>query len=137
MEVRDLPALNALLNLTSACLVLTGIYFVRRKEIHRHRAAMVAALTTSSLFLISYLYYHSVVGSVAYQGEGGVRTLYFAILLSHTVLAAVIVPMVLRTVYLAVRHRIEAHRRLARWTFPIWIYVSVTGVVVYLMLYRL
>jgi putative membrane protein len=137
MGVEDLPALNAVLNLTSACLVVSGVYFIRRREIARHRAAMVTALTTSTLFLISYLYYHSQVGSVAYSGSGWIRTLYFTILLSHTVLAALIVPMVLRTVYLATTTRFDAHKRIARWTFPIWIYVSVTGVVVYLMLYQL
>ena len=136
MDVRDLPAVNAFLNSASACLVLVGIYFIRRKDRGRHRIAMIAALLTSSLFLTSYLYYHSVVGSVAYQGQGWIRTLYFTILLSHTILAALIVPMVLRTVYLALRERLDAHRRLARWTYPIWIYVSVTGVIVYVMLYR-
>lgn len=137
MQVADLPTLNALLNLTSAILVLAGIWFVRRQDVRRHRAMMVAALTASTLFLSSYLYYHYQVGSIRYQGEGWFRPLYFALLLSHTVLAGVIVPMVLRTVYLAVRGRIEQHRRIARWTYPIWIYVSVTGVLVYLMLYRL
>jgi putative membrane protein len=137
VEVTDLPSLNALLNLTSAALVVAGVYFVRRKDIRRHRAMMLAALTASALFLTSYLYYHYHVGSVRYQGVGLLRTFYLSLLLSHTVLAVVIVPMVLRTVYLALTGRIESHRRLARWTFPIWIYVSVTGVIVYLMLYRL
>jgi len=136
MDVADLPALNALLNLTSAVLVLAGIWFIRRKDVRRHRAMMLAAVGASSLFLVSYLYYHYQVGSVPYRGEGWVRTLYFAVLLSHTVLAAIIVPLVLGTVYLAVTGRIDRHRRIARWTFPIWIYVSGTGVLVYLMLYQ-
>jgi len=136
VSVGDLPAVNAVLNLTSACLVVSGVYFIRRHQTEVHRTLMIAALVASTLFLISYLYYHAQVGSVAYQGQGAIRFLYFAILLSHTVLAAVIVPMVLRTVYLAGRGRLDAHRRIARWTFPIWIYVSVTGVVVYVMLYR-
>jgi putative membrane protein len=136
VTVRDLPTLNALLNTLSAVFVLAGVYFIRRKEIARHRAMMLAALTASALFLTSYLYYHYRVGSVAYPGTGAIRTFYLGLLLTHTILAAAIVPMVLRTVYLALTNRIEAHRRLARWTFPIWIYVSVTGVVVYLMLYQ-
>jgi putative membrane protein len=136
VTVRDLPTLNSLLNTLSAVFVLAGVYFIRRKDVARHRAMMLAALTASALFLTSYLYYHYRVGSVAYQGTGAIRTFYLGLLLTHTILAAAIVPMVLRTVYLALTNRIEAHRRLARWTFPIWIYVSVTGVVVYLMLYQ-
>jgi uncharacterized membrane protein YozB (DUF420 family) len=97
---------------------------------------MLAAVTSSALFLISYLYYHSQVGSVRYEGQGWIRTFYFALLLSHTILAAVVVPMVLRTLYLALGGRVEQHRRLARLTLPVWIYVSATGVIVYLMLYR-
>ena len=137
MEITDLPRLNALLNLTSALLVAAGIYFVRHQKIAAHRASMIGALAVSSLFLISYLVYHYQVGSVPFEQEGWVRVLYFSILVSHTVLAAIILPLVVRTVYLAVRGRIKQHRRIARWTFPLWIYVSVTGVVVYLMLYRL
>ncbi len=98
---------------------------------------MLATAATSALFLVSYLVYHAHVGSVKFTGTGPVRTLYFAILLTHTVLAAVIVPMVLRTLYLGLKRRDEPHRRLARWTFPLWLYVSVTGVVIYAMLYHL
>ena len=137
IEVADLPALNALLNLTSAILVATGIYFVRRKKIGAHRACMVAAIIVSSFFLTSYLIYHYQVGSVPFEREGLIRTVYFTILFTHTVLAVVVVPMVLRTAYLAVRDQLEKHRRIARWTFPVWLYVSVTGVIVYLMLYQL
>ncbi len=137
IEIRDLPALNALLNLTSAILVATGFYFVRQKKIGAHRACMVAAVVVSSFFLTSYLIYHYQVGSVPFEPEGLIRTVYFTILFTHTVLAVVVVPMVLRTVYLAVRDQLEKHRRIARWTFPVWLYVSVTGVIVYLMLYQM
>ena len=137
MDVTDLPALNATLNLTSAILVATGIYFIRNGRKVAHRTCMLTALAVSSLFLVSYLVYHYNVGSVPFEREGLIRTVYLAILLSHTVLAVAIVPMVLRTAYLAWRERFAEHTRIARWTFPIWIYVSVTGVVVYLMLYRM
>ncbi len=137
MDVTDLPALNATLNLTSAILVATGIYFIRNGRKAAHRACMLTALAVSALFLVSYLVYHYNVGSVPFEREGPIRTVYLAILLSHTVLAVAIVPMVLRTAYLAWRERFAEHTRIARWTFPIWIYVSVTGVVVYLMLYRM
>jgi uncharacterized membrane protein YozB (DUF420 family) len=137
MDVTDLPALNATLNLTSAILVTTGIYFIRNGRKAAHRACMLTALAVSAVFLVSYLVYHYNVGSVPFEREGPIRTVYLAILLSHTVLAVAIVPMVLRTAYLAWRERFAEHTRIARWTFPIWIYVSVTGVVVYLMLYRM
>jgi putative membrane protein len=106
-------------------------------EIDRHRRLMLAAAATSTVFLVCYLVYHAQVGSVRFTGQGPVRLLYFTILVTHTILAVVIVPMVLRTLYLGLRRRDDAHRRLARWTFPLWLYVSVTGVVIYLMLYRL
>ena len=137
MDVRDLPALNATLNFTSAVLVATGIYFIRNGRRAAHKACMLAALAVSALFLTSYLFYHYNVGSVRFEGEGWIRTVYLSILLTHTVLAAAIVPMILRTVYLAWHNRLVNHVRIARWTFPIWIYVSVTGVVVYLMLYQM
>ena len=137
LSVTDLPPLNALLNLTSGILVVCGVYFIRRRRIQAHKACMIAAFGVSALFLTSYLVYHYNVGSVRFEREGWIRTMYLSILISHTVLAAVIVPMVLRTVYLAWRSRFDQHVRIARWTFPIWIYVSVTGVVVYLMLYQL
>jgi uncharacterized membrane protein YozB (DUF420 family) len=132
-----LPALNAFLNLTSFVLLLAGYRAIRRYEIERHRRFMLAAATTSLLFLVSYLIYHAQVGSVRFTGQGPVRTLYFAILLTHTALAAVNLPLVLRTLYLGLTRRDDRHRRIARWTFPIWAYVSVTGVVVYVMLYHL
>jgi putative membrane protein len=137
MDLTDLPALNAILNSTSAVLVIAGVYFVKQKNITAHRACMLAALGVSALFLTSYLVYHYEVGSVRFEPEGLIRTIYLGILLTHTVLAVVIVPVILRTVYLALKSRLDQHRRIARWTYPIWIYVSVTGVVVYLMLYQL
>lgn len=137
MSISDLPTLNAILNSASAILLVTGYSFIRRKNISAHRACMVSAFATSTLFLISYLVYHFNVGSVGFQGQGAVRLIYFAILLTHTVLAAVVVPMVLLTLARALKGRFDRHRAIARWTFPVWLYVSVTGVIVYLMLYRL
>jgi putative membrane protein len=137
MSIADLPTLNAILNSISAVLLVTGHHFIRQNQITRHRACMIAAFITSSLFLLSYLIYHYNVGSVKFQGQGIVRPIYFAILLTHTVLAAIIVPMIFITFARALRGRFEKHRAIARWTFPLWLYVSVTGVVVYLMLYHL
>ncbi|MEP7338111.1 MAG: DUF420 domain-containing protein [Acidobacteriota bacterium] len=137
MSISDLPTLNAILNSISAVLLVTGYSFIRRKNIKAHRACMVAAFLTSSLFLTSYLIYHYNVGSVKFQGQGIVRLIYFAILLTHTILAVTIVPMIFVTFARALKGRFDRHRAIARWTFPIWLYVSVTGVVVYLMLYHL
>jgi putative membrane protein len=135
VRVSDLPTLNALLNMLSAICILAGYRAIRRKDVYRHRMMMLAALVASALFLTSYLYYHYQVGSVSFPGQGLIRPVYFTILISHIILAAVILPMVIRTVYLALSGQIDRHRRIARWTFPIWMYVSVTGVIVYLMLY--
>jgi uncharacterized membrane protein YozB (DUF420 family) len=132
-----LPAVNACLNAASACLLLAGYACIRRGHVQAHRACMLGALTFSTLFLISYLTYHFEVGSVRFGGQGWARPLYFAILITHTVLAAAVVPLALITLYRAWRGQFEAHRRMARWALPVWLYVSVTGVVVYLMLYRL
>jgi len=129
------PLLNACLNSGSAICLAAGFCFIRNKNIPRHRAAMVIAFIFSSIFLVSYLAYHAKVGNVRYQGVGLLRTVYFSILISHTILAAVIVPLILRTLYLAVSGRFDDHRRWARWTLPLWFYVSVTGVVIYEMLY--
>lgn len=137
MDYTDLPALNAVLNSASGILVLAGVYFIKQENVTAHRTCMLAALGVSALFLISYLVYHYQVGSVPFEREGPIRTIYLAILLTHAVLAAALVPLALRTVYLALKNRLDSHRRIARWTFPIWIYVSVTGVIVYLMLYRM
>lgn len=131
------PVINATLNGTSAVLLLVGRNFIKHGRMAAHRAVMIAALTTSSVFLVSYLYYHWHVGSVHFPGQGWVRPVYFTILISHTILAAVIVPMVIITLSRALRERFDRHRVIARWTFPLWLYVSITGVVIYLMLYQL
>ena len=137
IPVTSLPHLNALLNSVSAVLLLAGYFFVRRRRLAAHRRCMLAALGSSALFLASYLIYHFSVGSVRFQGQGWPRTVYFAVLVSHTVLATAIVPLVLVTVTRALRRRFDRHRAIARWTLPLWLYVSVTGVVVYWMLYRM
>jgi uncharacterized membrane protein YozB (DUF420 family) len=136
VTVSDLPALNASLNTASAALVSAGYVFIRRGRPRAHRNCMFAALLTSAAFLVSYLVYHARVGSVRFQGQGFVRAVYFTILASHTVLAVAIVPLVLVTATRALRERFDAHRRIARVTLPLWLYVSVTGVVVYWMLYQ-
>src|SRR5690242_21445557 len=131
------PAINAMLNGTSAVLLVAAHRMIARGRIATHRALMLMAVGTSTLFLISYLYYHAHVGSVHFRGQGWVRPLYFTILISHTILAAAIVPLVLITLNRALKARFPAHRSIARWTFPLWLYVSITGVVIYLMLYHL
>lgn len=135
-SVPALPTLNAALNATSAVLLTAGFVFIRRRRIGAHKACMLSAFATSTLFLVSYLYYHWQVGATPFEGVGWTRPVYFAILISHTVLAAAVVPLVLVTLYRALRERFDRHRAIARWTLPIWLYVSVTGVVVYLMLYH-
>ena len=132
-----LPTLNAVLNAASALLLLAGYAFIRKRRVEAHRRCMLLALSCSALFLASYLYYHYQVGSVAYRGTGVLRAAYFAILISHTILAVAIVPLVLVTVARALRGRFDRHAAIARFTLPLWLYVSVTGVVVYVMLYRL
>jgi uncharacterized membrane protein YozB (DUF420 family) len=131
------PTINATLNGTSAVLLLIGRGLIARRRVAAHRAIMITALISSSLFLMSYLYYHAHVGSVHFQGQGWSRPVYFTILFTHTVLAAAIVPMVIITLNRALRERFDRHRAIARWTFPLWLYVSVTGVVIYVMLYHL
>jgi putative membrane protein len=133
----DLATVNACLNAVSAVFLLLGHRAIRRFEIDRHRRLMVSAAVTSAVFLASYLTYHAKAGSMRFAGQGLVRPVYFTILISHTILAAAVLPLALRTLYLGWKRRDDRHRRLARWTYPIWLYVSVTGVVVYLMLYRL
>jgi len=135
MTVGDLPALNASLNAASAILLGSGYICIRRRRVGAHRACMLLALLTSTLFLVSYLTYHYHAGSVPYRGTGWSRPFYFALLISHTILAATVVPLALVTVTRALRKRFDRHVRIARLTLPIWIYVSVTGVVIYLMLY--
>jgi putative membrane protein len=130
------PALNAALNGTAAVLLLSGYTFIRRKQVTAHRACMVAAFLTSTAFLISYLIYHARVGSVPFQGQGWIRPIYFFILFTHIMLAAAIVPLALMTLSRALREQFDRHKRIARWTLPLWLYVSVTGVVIYFLLYH-
>ena len=137
MSISFLPTLNAVLNSISAILLMTGYLFIRRRKVPAHRACMSGAFITSTLFLISYLYYHYHHGSTRFAGEGIARLIYLSILGTHTVLAAAIVPMVLITFARALRKKFDKHKMIARWTLPIWLYVSVTGVIVYLMLYHL
>ncbi len=132
-----LPAVNAALNGASAVLVASARGFIRRGKIATHRALMLAAVATSGAFLVSYIYYHAHAGVVHFQGHGWSRPLYFTILTTHTILAAAIVPLVLVTLMLGLRRRDQRHRAIARWTYPIWLYVSITGVVIYFMLYHL
>jgi len=131
------PTVNAALNLTSALLLLAGYRFIRRREVSAHRACMLAAVTSSALFLLSYVLYHSFHGATPFPKGGILRAAYFAILISHTVLALAILPMVLVTLVRALRGEYARHRRIARLTLPLWLYVSVTGVVIYAMLYHL
>jgi uncharacterized membrane protein YozB (DUF420 family) len=137
LSVRDLPTLNAVLNLTSAVLLTAGGYFIKKRRIDAHRRCMIAALFVSMAFLTSYLIYHYEVGSVPFGGQGWIRPVYFFILITHVILAAVILPLVIRTAYLGLKARYDKHVPIARWTFPLWLYVSVTGVLVYLMLYQM
>jgi putative membrane protein len=133
----QLPTLNAVLNGTSAVLLLVGHRFIRRREITAHRTCMLAAFGTSTLFLVSYLTYHYQVGSIRFPGTGWLRGVYLTILASHTLLAALVPPLAIVTLSRAMAGRIDEHRRIARWALPIWLYVSVTGVIVYWMLYHL
>ena len=136
MGVSDLPALNATLNGVAALFLLAGYVFIRQRRIAAHRASMLAAVAASTLFLMSYVAYHANAGSKPFPGTGPVRAVYFFILVTHIVLAAAIVPMVLMTLSRALKQRFDRHAVIARRTFPLWLYVSVTGVVIYLMLYR-
>ncbi len=131
-----LPAVNATLNATAAILLSCGYVMIRRGRIQAHRRFMLAAFSTSALFLVSYVVYHANVGSRPFQGQGPIRIVYYTILITHVVLAAAILPMALVTLTHALRERFERHVPIARWTLPIWLYVSVTGVIVYLMLYQ-
>lgn len=137
MDFRDLPALNATLNAVSTVLLSAGFVFIRQGQRDRHRFCMIGAFSVSCLFLASYLVYHFQVGSVPFTKQGWVRPLYFTILITHVVLAVAIVPLVLVTLSRALKERFDKHRAIARWTLPLWLYVSVTGVVIYWMLYRM
>jgi uncharacterized membrane protein YozB (DUF420 family) len=136
MDVHSLPAVNATLNATAGVLLLTGYSLIRRRRIQAHRRVMTTAFGVSVAFLICYLVYHSQVGSVPYQKAGFLRVIYFSILISHTSLAAAVPVLAIITLRRALRGDFKRHRQIARWTFPIWLYVSVTGVIVYLMLYK-
>jgi uncharacterized membrane protein YozB (DUF420 family) len=137
IQVTDLPAINATLNAISATLLVCGYTMIRRRRIQAHRRFMLSAFATSALFLICYLIYHANVGSKPFPGTGAIRTVYFVILVTHVILAAAILPLALITLSFALRRRFERHVPIARWTLPIWLYVSVTGVIVYLMLYQM
>ena len=137
IEIADLPAVNATLNALATVLLVSGWVLISQGKVEQHRRCMLAAFATSALFLASYLVYHFNVGSVAFTGQGSLRILYFTILISHIILAIVILPMVLITLVRALRTQFDAHRRIARWTLPLWLYVSITGVIVYWMLYQM
>ena len=137
MEITDLPALNATLNGIAAVMLAFGYIMIRKGQVVAHRRAMLGALATSALFLISYVLYHLSVGSVPDAGQGVIRFVYFASLVTHVALAATVLPLALITATRGLRADFERHTKIARWTFPIWLYVSVTGVVIYLMLYQL
>lgn len=137
IDLSFLPRVNALLNFSSFCLLVSGVIFIRRKSIQKHQICMISALCTSTLFLICYLTYHYFHGSTKYPHQGWIRTLYFIILISHTILATVIVPLILRTFWLGWKREDQKHRKIAKITFPLWMYVSITGVVIYWMLYEM
>ena len=136
-SVSSLPLVNALLNALATILLISGYVAIRRGQIQVHRALMISAFATSVLFLISYLIYHAQVGSRPFPGRGPIRAVYFTILISHIVLAAVIPPLAVVTLWQALRGRFDRHARIARWTLPLWLYVSVTGIIVYWMLYQM
>ena len=137
MTVQDLPALNASLNALATVFLVAGWVLIRQRKREAHRACMLAAFAVSTAFLTSYLVYHYNVGSVRFQQQGPIRTVYLTILFTHIVLAIVIVPLIFMSLSRALSARFDKHRRIARWTMPLWLYVSVTGVVVYVMLYRM
>jgi putative membrane protein len=136
LTVHDLPAVNATLNAVSGVLLLAGYFLIRAGQIEQHRRCMLAAFAASALFLISYLTYHAQVGSVSFMRQGLVRPLYFSILITHVVLAAAVLPLAIVTLSKGLNGRFAAHRTIARWTLPVWLYVSITGVLVYVLLYQ-
>lgn len=133
-DLRILPALNASLNFSTALLLLTGFYFIRNKRINSHRICMITAFCFSALFLVFYVIYHALTEPTPYGGQGIIRNIYFFILITHIVLAAAILPLILITLVRGLQKKFDRHRKIARWTFPLWLYVAVTGVAVYLML---
>jgi len=136
MSLSDLPTLNAVLNSLSTIFLILGFVFIKRKNEQAHRKMMLAAFTTSTLFLVSYLTYHFFAGRTTFVNPAWFRKYYLVLLLTHTVLAVVIVPMILTSIYFGLKGKREAHRKIARWTWPLWIYVSLTGVLIYLILYK-
>jgi len=138
-----LPHVNALLNTTSGLFLIAGYIFIRRRRVNAHRSSMLAAFIASTVFLVSYVLYHSLLayhlgqGPTKFKGEGIIRPIYFGVLITHTILAVAVVPFILITLFRGLRRQDEQHRRIARWTFPVWLYVSVTGVIVYLLLYQI
>lgn len=137
MELRDLPAINACLNGLSAVLLSFGYVFIKQGKRVAHRNCMIAAFVTSSIFLACYLYYHAHAGRTVFKDPAWFRPIYLTILLTHTILAVTIVPMILMTFHRALKERFELHKKIARWTWPLWMYVSVTGVLIYLLLYQI
>ena len=137
IDVSSMPAINATLNATSTLLLTAGYLFIRRHHVWAHMTCMLSAFATSMLFLAGYLFYHFQVGHVEFRGAGAVRSVYFSILVSHVLLAFTVPPLALVTLYRAFRQQFDRHKAIARWTLPIWLYVSVTGVVVYWMVYKL
>src|SRR5947209_16000182 len=136
LSIHDLPAVNATLNAISGVLLVIAYALIRARRIEQHRAVMIAAFSTSSLFLVCYIIYHAQVGSVPFTRRGFVRPLYFTILITHVTLAAAVLPLAIVTLSRGLARRFPQHRRIARWTWPIWMYVSVTGVLVYVLLYQ-
>lgn len=136
MSLRMLPTLNAILNATSGILIIIGYVMIRRGKVNAHRACMIGAVTASIIFLISYLIYHFNVGATKFAGTGWSRPFYFTVLISHTILAVVLAPVVVVTLRRALKGDFKRHLKIARWTFPMWVYVSITGVIVYFMLYH-
>jgi uncharacterized membrane protein YozB (DUF420 family) len=136
MTVHDLPAVNASLNALSGLLLLIGYIFIRNGQVAAHRRCMIAAFSTSSLFLLCYVIYHAQVGSVRFVRHGFVRPLYYTILITHVTLAAVVLPFAIVTLSRGLKAKYAKHRMVARWTWPMWMYVSVTGVLVYVLLYQ-
>ncbi len=137
ISIHDLPTVNAVLNATAAVLLVSGYLLIRRRQVQNHKRVMIAAFATSCAFLTCYLIYHAHVGSVPFRHPGALRTVYLTILVTHTALAAAVPPLAIITLSRGLRSRFDKHRAIARWALPIWLYVSVTGVVVYLMLYKL
>jgi uncharacterized membrane protein YozB (DUF420 family) len=137
LQVTDLPAVNATLNAIAGTLLVVGWVLIRKRRIAQHRACMLAAFGTSALFLLSYLVYHYHVGSRPFEGQGPIRAVYFSVLITHVILAMFVLPLALMTLSRGLREQYARHVAIARWTLPIWLYVSVTGVIVYLMLYRM